>query len=540
MNKEQKESMTEDTKSQLCPTNLLDDLPVDHDSFDGQGHDRIATAIADLIKNETGGRAIALMGPWGSGKSTIVNLLKKKLENCQDIAVFEFDAWAHEGDPLRRSFLERLVEQLLEKRWLTDKEYWAREIDKLAKRLHIGKTKTLPHLTLAGSIMALVSMAMPIGLVLLNLTANRLPVSLGLIISFLPLITLLILWILSLLRPEWVIGREVSGKIENDELIRQRDFLSLIIAGQITEERNESYRTPDPTSIEFQTTFTDALTRSLRDNTRQLVIVIDNLDRVATQHALSIWATMRTFFEFDKSELWVKRVWLIVPLAPEALKRLWSEEPHEENASKKVKSPSEYPKTKSLADEFVDKTFQIVFHVPLPVMSDWKEFFKEQLEAALPKHNEDFYAIYRIFEKKRTSNNRPPTPREIKLFINKLGAYHRIWRDDIPLPIQAWYVLEISKKLETESLESVLLEQAGKLFTDDLRELIRDTSWQKYMAALYFDVETDKALQVLISNKVKETLSSGQGKELKKLQEQVETEGFITVLEQIIANNAPI
>ena len=51
-----------------CPTKLLDDLPADRDEFGS--HQRVANAIAELVRNEEGGKAIALIGPWGSGKST--------------------------------------------------------------------------------------------------------------------------------------------------------------------------------------------------------------------------------------------------------------------------------------------------------------------------------------------------------------------------------------------------------------------------------------------------------------------------------------
>jgi predicted transcriptional regulator len=115
----------ERTNAMSCPTKLLDDLPADRDEFGS--HQKVADAIAELVRNEEGGKAIALIGPWGSGKSTIVNLLRKKLEEREDTFVFVFDAWAHRGDPLRRSFLECLINRLLDKGWLENKEENKRE-----------------------------------------------------------------------------------------------------------------------------------------------------------------------------------------------------------------------------------------------------------------------------------------------------------------------------------------------------------------------------------------------------------------------------
>ena len=57
-------------------TVILSDLPTTSDDFGS--HERIANAIVSLIKNEKGNKAIALTGGWGSGKSTVVEILKSK------------------------------------------------------------------------------------------------------------------------------------------------------------------------------------------------------------------------------------------------------------------------------------------------------------------------------------------------------------------------------------------------------------------------------------------------------------------------------
>ena len=95
-----------------CTTRLLDDAPSNIDAFGA--HQRIANALSDLIQHEEGGKTIALTGSWGSGKSTVVRLLSSALSetsaNEGTAKVFVFDAWAHQGDPLRRTFLEHLID----------------------------------------------------------------------------------------------------------------------------------------------------------------------------------------------------------------------------------------------------------------------------------------------------------------------------------------------------------------------------------------------------------------------------------------------
>ena len=87
-----------------CTTHLLPDHPAQTDAFGS--HDRVASGIADLVSSGDGGKSIALTGSWGSGKSTVVELLKLKDSPTK---IFVFNAWTHEGDPLRRTFLEQLI-----------------------------------------------------------------------------------------------------------------------------------------------------------------------------------------------------------------------------------------------------------------------------------------------------------------------------------------------------------------------------------------------------------------------------------------------
>lgn len=100
----------------VCPTKLISDIPDSKDYFGS--HEKIASAIAALINSEQGGRSIALEGEWGSGKTTVVNILRGKLDEDNSVTLIPFDAWAHEKDPLRRVFLETIIRHLQKLGWI--------------------------------------------------------------------------------------------------------------------------------------------------------------------------------------------------------------------------------------------------------------------------------------------------------------------------------------------------------------------------------------------------------------------------------------
>lgn len=101
---------------------LLRDDPSATDEFGP--HKKIASIIKDEIARSSSGRSIAVVGPWGSGKSTVIQLLKGELSISKDVSahVFVYDAWSHQGDPLRRAFLEDLINSLKINQLLSDEE----------------------------------------------------------------------------------------------------------------------------------------------------------------------------------------------------------------------------------------------------------------------------------------------------------------------------------------------------------------------------------------------------------------------------------
>ena len=356
------------TPSPSCPTRTLDDAPADKDDLGS--HEPIAAAIHELVMGEPGGRTIGLEGRWGSGKSTVVRLLDERMRG-PDAHVVVFDVWAHEGDPLRRSFLETLIDSLCEKRWI-DCEAWRARRESLAVRRRVEHTR--PRITrpgvVASAATALVAILVPTGVALLSaglaVGASGIWIPGAAILSVLVLAAIFLAGLLLLRWPD------ATGE----------SWLVPFSVRSVTESDRETIETPNPTSVEFEQVFREFMGDALGGcPERRLALVVDNLDRVAPEDARSVWATLQTFLHHphDPRASWLRSLWVVLPFDRAGINRLWDG-------------------SGEAADSFLDKSIQVHFEVPLPLLTDWREYLASLLHDALPEHTAHGYTVYRLFQ----------------------------------------------------------------------------------------------------------------------------------------------
>lgn len=567
-----------DNNNPTFRTRLLSDAPASKDAFEG-GHDRVAKALASLITDEEGGKALAIRGPYGSGKSTVIEILGDKLENEGETRIFTYDAWEHQGDPLRRSFIESVVEFLEDAGWAEEDE-WEEEIEKIARRREETELETEPILTEWGRKVALALFFAPLGLagtaVFLRGLINAVQAD---EFSWAPTIIFLVLTLATLVVFVFPViqvwrapqasqdeeeegsddpergSQDGNGEGDSEEV---SDPFYLFVQKTRQETETKTIRTPDPTTIEFQDTFEKILKRTLKKPERQLIFVVDNLDRLPPDEALSTWATMRTFFEGNRAnEKWANRFWLIVPFNFEALQSIFEndgsktkrsipeEDPDSEKAQIQESDQNKQQETETFSSQlekrseegpvedlqaFIDKTFTTTFRVAPPVLSDWELFMKDQLREAFPDHGADdeqqFHTIHRLYRIIEAGEEGIPTPRDIKLFINRLSALYRQWSANMSLPVLAAYTL-ISDRISRDGEE---LTNAKFLDRRVVTEL-QNKNWQELFAALHFNVEKERAIQVLIGEPVREALEIGDTEELK---ERADVTGFANLLDSVV------
>ena len=510
-----------------CPTKLLDDTPADTDDFGG--HESVARSIAEVIQTEAGGKAIGLEGGWGAGKSTIVNLTSTILAetNNREYRTVVFDTWAHQGDPLRRTFLEHLITQAKDFEWVDGKK-WDRCLAVLAKRRSEDTTRVIPRLTNAGIWFALTLLAIPLGSALISAGAALLAsqsatgmwalvlLLIGLVGALLPLI----FYLLNAATRRKGTTIEGGGKGEEGGL---HELPALVTGQATTESRTVVTHTPDPTSVEFESVFRELLSEALETDNRRVLLVIDNLDRVQPPDALSIWSTLQTFLGHSdyRPADWIHRLWVLIPYDGNAILRLWDQSSGDATDATDSKA----------AASFLDKTFQLRFRAPPLLLLDWREFLEKALQEALPHHQGgDFREVYRAFAAAGGFEATAPTPRDLKIFVNQIGTLHRARQHEFPLSHLACYVL-----LQRDGL-NVLDALLAETNLEVPRRIIGN-QWREIIAALHFGVPVKEGRQILLRAPIEGALTNGNGADLSKLA-LAHPEGFWTVLEDCVPAGA--
>jgi hypothetical protein len=528
---------------------LLPDEPTTQDEFGT--HSRVATAVAELIATEKTGKAIAVIGAWGSGKSSVVQMVRARLAGVAD--VFVFDAWTHEGDPLRRTFLETLINFLWpENRSADIKALW----DEVTLRKKTKEETTAPVLTWEARALGILLLMVPAGLAMFAaMVRMKEPswtlVTIALVLSLLPLIFVVVLGLgvslrkiaaaASRLPRKITIGLTMIGsialaavaflyRIPLAEHTKPRlivlvvpvflvivfaiyrsstsGVLPLLLSRIVTTTRSESIESGDPSSIEFQRWFQSLVAMHYKSKGRRLVIAIDNLDRVDSSLARQLWATMRTFFEFtSEARPEEERIWLLAAFDKGAIQSLWD-----------VDDP----------DSFIKKTFQASFYVPSLVLIHRDDYLKKQLRAAFPFCGDGLLdPVVRLYALKHATEIF--TPRNITSFVNAVGSIHRQWRlDEIALINQAQYVLAAENNAD---VMSILNSAATASWSPE--ELV-GPNWQESLAAIHFNVPPRDVAHVFMPPVITDGLISG---DVTKFGSLAKVRGFGGVLSEVVLRN---
>lgn len=469
---------------------FLSNEPCREDAFEGHAHQDIAKQISYIIKTNKKIHIIGLDGSWGSGKSNLISLVNKELngDNVYDESFdhtschypfFIYDAWGHQVDPQRRAILEEMTQDLTVTHKILKGKYWNDKLEALLAKRRKTSTKEVPKMgvgLIGGIIMFLLT---PLIIFLENLVPNP-------------------HWItrLSITTAPYLIGfgiilykRIKSLKDHNQKVTCSNIFSELILVYKDQIKESETYTTvseKEPSSSEFKA-WMEEINDDLKKQDKHLVIVFDNMDRLPSFQVESLWSSIHSFFSEKKYD----HITVIIPFDRQHINQAFKNESNE---------------NLSYGNDFINKTFDIVFRVPPPIMSDWQIFMEDLWKKAFGLECNLDLVVTQIYGTLVKSQ----TPRKIIAFINEVAAFKMTIRDEIPDKYIALFILgkdKIDQNPIGELLNPSFLGALGFEYSNNPETI-------KYLSALYYHLPVNRALDIVFIKEAADALNEGDAKRI--------------------------
>lgn len=457
--------------------NFIKNQPLGEDLFKNKSQEKTAQVISEKIINEPEFKIIGIDGEWGSGKSNLVGLIQKKLSISHKF--FIYDVWGHQEDEQRYSILSELTEFITRENIIKSDSNWNERLVILTSKQKNTTTTNIPHLSIGFILSLLLIIYVPTVNTFARGIKNlwfKIPIVL------LPIILLFVLFI------KFYLKIHKNGKSKNHYGLKRwnkckrysqeaaQELFKVYHSQKKAETKIEVISEKEPTVKEFR----DWMRLIDNDLKQKIVIVFDNFDRLPKKHIQSIWSSIHIFFAEEK----YKNIKVIIPFDRE----------HVQNAFKELNGD----KTK-FGDDYVNKTFDIVFRITKPIMSNWKDFFEEQWRKAFIEINEDeLRLVIQVYE----FLSRRITPREIISFINEILTI-KLLDDKFKERYIAIFVLKKDEIIK-DPLKAITnsKEILGGLFYI----YSNDSEYAKQLTAIIYHIEVEQALELIYTKELKESM----------------------------------
>lgn len=451
---------------------FLPTRPSGNDLFKNQSQNKIASVIAEKIMDDPNFRIIGIDGTWGSGKSNLVELLKDKLKD--DYRLFIYDVWGHQEDEQRKAILVELTDFLIDhnNQLISNKKNWRDKLKILLANTKETTTINHPYLSLGFLISLLAIVYVPTINVSLKDYLQVENVYGKIIITTLPILIVMGIFLRYLIFNWW------QSKDFRKSIKKAAGETFQVYTNKQKEETKIETITDDLPSVRDFQNWMDEIDRDLN---KKVVIVFDNFDRLPQKHILNIWSSIHIFFA-EKS---YKNIKVVLPFDRE----------HVQHAFKDL-NPSE---NSHFANDYINKTFDIVFRVPLPIMSDWKQFFRVQWKNAFGFYEEhELEKVIQVYE----FLNHKITPREIIAFINEILTIKYL---DVSYKERYIAIFILCK---ASILQSPIKSIVNLAYLNGLESLYQgDKDFPKQLTAIIYHIDVESALELIYTEELKNALN---------------------------------
>lgn len=462
----------------------LSDIPCGEDYFANHAQNKIADILVKYLDTNQDCRQIGIDGPWGSGKSNLVKILERKLSSHH---FFVYDAWAHQTDYQRRAIIEEFLAYLQREGLLVLDDQLKEQRDDVLGSRTTSRTESNSNFswgTFWVLCSVLVSPAFAALASVIYCPWTRVVVG-AMPLFFLGAAFLVAVW----------------SHYQKEEKGQSRGFWADIRDHMISStkkdatcsSKHEYSQTANPSTVSFYNFFAsvqDRLKSKLKKN-ESLIIVIDNIDRLPSEKIQEVWTMLQSCFNTENMRS-LSKFRVIVPFDRNHLNLF------DESGNERV--------TKA----YLDKTFDVVFRVPLPVLNDWESYFNMMWEKAfgagtVEQNKQELDIVRHVFD----CYTEEIMPRRILTFINEMVTLSLLdEKHEIKQRYQAVFICRQDK----------ILEDPLKALTDlkYLRALenqfSRDEMYFKAISALSYQVPLERGEEVAIYRSLTHALAEGDQK----------------------------
>ena len=516
--------MNKDTKKY---PRFIPDIPSGEDCFEGHSQEKLAHSVCNYIKLQDAGdvdndtskkqektimpRILGIEGSWGSGKSNVVNMIERELSK-DGYFTFTYDAWGHQEDLQRRSILETLAINLINNGVLQGdveiqmrngkkhKASWKDQLSMLLSNKTTTIRKSTPRLTVAAYW----------GVFIVSLFAVCSLVADQLISNF---DDFKCLWWIDIIP----IGAALFVGIRYWFKDRSFENIFRMIDHTNSDTIDEEYTSSEEPSVSEFKNWMHAVSQYLGKSSnkyKKLIIVFDNMDRLPSEKVMQLWSSIYTFFAGGEFE----NIWAVIPYdymhLCQAIYGSEDEKSNKENVER--------------VKQFISKTFPITFHVPQPVITDYRKLFSTYFDKAFGPNVHDKEHICQVF----MHLQKYPNPRTVIRFVNELVAIRLRWNENkYRLQNLALYILKkdfifySDKRLDEQLLSEELFKGVEPFYPNQEKVRIE-------MCQYAYGLEDENlASETPLRNELKRKTEEGLD-----ISELSNNSHFISVLESVIAD----
>lgn len=488
---------------------LIKNQPIGEDKFEGQAQENIANAIVTILE-ENSCQMIGIDGGWGTGKSNLVGIVEDKLSKSKKgkFHIFTYDAWGHQGDLHRKAILQELVEFLCKKKGVLKWETWGEKLKKLLGTAVETTKKTTPKLSLGIILSFLIVLSIPI----LNSIANdeNTATNSKIWIQLIPVAALIAMYLGYVIK-ELLKRKRKELKFWSIFSVAASEMVYVYKGKELEATATEYKHESNPSVFDFRS-FMEQISTEL--GKKRLIIVLDNFDRLPNIQVKELWASIHTLFA-EKNNC--SNITVIVPFDRVHIKSAFRDE--DIHQSKKS--------INCFGNDYINKTFDIIFRVSMPVLSDWEQFFRDKWEYAfgeIKAENESEYnAVVQIYDLLTPKI----TPREIVAFVNECATIRITHREEIPFRYIALFI-----KGKDQILNDPIKEITTPSYLETVAFLYQnDDDLPQFISALVYQVHSSKAIDVAYKKALKDAL---EGKQIKTVKQISESKSFYSILKNTI------